>query len=273
MRSLSKVIKRFELTITEPLVISPPPRVLMADVLPQADPSPDWDTDPERVKEEMANIVMETEAMVRDLMEKAARDAKNILEEAREDAEVLKGEAQKEAEQIRTRAQKEGYEHGLREAHQEIEADRQLAMEQCRQILEEARRTKVKLLESSTADMARLAIAVAKRVISTEVNTNPQIIISVIREAINLLDQPGNFRVYVNPEEIEAALDSLAGAEMSEMEKQDLANALVADARVGMGGCVIESDQGVVDAQLDTRIAKVEQALQDVIADDFSENI
>jgi len=60
---------------------------------------------------------------------------------------------------------------------------------------------------------------------------------------------------------------------MSEMEKQDLANALVADARVGIGGCVIESDQGMVDAQLDTRITKVEQALQDVIADDFSENI
>jgi len=270
---LSKVIKRFDLTMAEPLIISPPPRVVVLDVMPQADPLPDLGPDPERIRDEMANIVMETEAMVKDLMEKAAQDARSILDDAREDAEVLRTQAQKEAEEIRIQAQKEGYENGLREAHQEIEADRQMAMEQCRQILEEARRTKVKLLESSTADMARLAIAVAKRVISTEVNTNPQIIISVIREAINLLDQPGNFRVYVNPEEIEPALDSLAREEMSEMEKQDLANALVADARVGTGGCVIESDQGVVDAQLDTRIAKVEQALQDVIADDFSENI
>lgn len=270
---MSKVIKRFDLTMAEPLIISPPPRVVVLDVMPQADPLPDLGTDPERIRDEMANIVMETEAMVKDLMEKAAREARSILDDAREDAEVLRTQAQKEAEEIRIQAQKEGYENGLREAHQEIEADRQMAMEQCRQILEEARRTKVKLLESSTADMARLAIAVAKRVISTEVSTNPQIIISVIREAINLLDQPGNFRVYVNPEEIEPALDSLAREEMSEMEKQDLTNALVADARVGIGGCVIESDQGVVDAQLDTRIAKVEQALQDVIADDFSENI
>lgn len=270
---MSKVIKRFDLTMAEPLIISPPPRVVVLDVMPQADPLPDLGPDPERIRDEMANIVMETEAMVKDLMEKAAQDARSILDDAREDAEVLRTQAQKEAEELRIQAQKEGYENGLREAHQEIEADRQMAMEQCRQILEEARRTKVKLLESSTADMARLAIAVAKRVISTEVNTNPQIIISVIREAINLLDQPGNFRVYVNPEEIEPALDSLAREEMSKMEKQDLANALVADARVGTGGCVIESDQGVVDAQLDTRIAKVEQALQDVIADDFSENI
>ncbi|MEQ8173506.1 MAG: FliH/SctL family protein [Syntrophomonadaceae bacterium] len=267
------MIKRFDLTITEPLIISPPPRMVMVDVMPEAAPVPDLSLDPGRIRDEMANIVMETEAMVKDLMEKAAQDARSILEDAQEDAEVLKTQAQKEAEEIRIQAQKEGYENGLREAHQEIEADRQMAMEQCQQILEEARRNKVKLMESSTTDMARLAIAVAKRVISTEVNTNPQVIISVIREAINLLDQPGNFRVYVNPEEIESALDGLAREEISEMEKQDLANALVADARVGIGGCVIESDQGVVDAKLDTRIAKVEQALQDVSADDFSENI
>lgn len=273
MRLLSKVIKRFDLTMTAPLIISPPPQVVMVEVMPKTVASADLVVDPERIRNEMASIVMETEAMVKDLMEKAAQDARSILEDAREDAEVLRAETQKEAEEIRLQAQKEGYEKGLRDAQKEIEADRQMAMEQCQQILEEARRTKVKLLESSTADMARLAIAVAKRVISAEVNTNPQAIISVIREAINLLDQPGNFHVYVNPEEIEPALDGLARQEMSEIEKQDLANALVADARIGIGGCVIESDQGVVDAQLDTRIAKVEQALQDVIADDFSESI
>lgn len=270
MRLLSKVLKRFDFTLTEPLLICPPPRVVMIDVIPEV---PDLEVDPERIRDEMANIVLETEGMVKDLMEKAAQEARSLLDDAREDAEVFRNQALKEAEDIRGLAQKEGYENGLREAQKENEADRQMTLEQCQQIIEEARRTKLKILESSTADMARLAIAVAKRVISAELRTNPQIIIGVIREAIDLLDQPGNFHVYVNPEEIEPALDSLAREEMSEMEKQDLANALVADARVGIGGCVIESDQGMVDAQLDTRIAKVEQALQDVIADDFSENI
>lgn len=267
---MSKVIKRFDLTLTEPLILSPPPRVLVLDVIPE---EPDTGPEPDFMRDEMANIVLETESMVKDLMEKAAQEARNILDDAREDAEVLRNQALKEAEEIKKLAQTEGYERGLRDAQKEIEADRQMALEQCRQILEEARRTKLNILESSTTDMARLAIAVAKRVINFEVNTNPQIIINVIREAINLLDQPGNIHVYVNPQEIEPALIGLAEEELSEIDKQDLSNALMPDARVGVGGCVIESDAGIVDAQLDTRIAKVEQALQDVMADEPNENL
>lgn len=267
MRSLSRIIKQSQMLLASPIVInslqpeeveikspdSSEPRVPSALELEKQELA--------NVKKESTLILQETEAMVLELLDKARTEARDILVSAQEEAETLRLVARKEAEEIRTQAQADGYEEGLRMAQQEIESDRQAAFQQSRELLEEARHTKIKMFEECEADIIRLVMAVAKKVIATELSLNPHIIAGVIREAISFLDQPENVTVYVNPADLDVVLQAIK-LEVSEYNGNNLR--VLPDESISNGGCILESEAGTVDARMETRIGGVETALLEV---------
>ncbi|MDD2620854.1 MAG: FliH/SctL family protein, partial [Syntrophomonadaceae bacterium] len=208
----------------------------------------------ERLKLEGEKILNETELMVMELLQKVRDEAKTIIANAHEEAEVLREKMFEEATQIREKSQNEGYENGLKTAQQEIEADRLLAIQQNQELLEEARQTKLNMMKASESDMVRLAMAVAKRVIGSELATNPNVIINMLREALGFLDQPGNVTVYVNPQDVERIFKVMETETFTDIGSNDMQLNIYADGRIAAGGCMLESDAGSVDARVETRI-------------------
>lgn len=223
----------------------------------------------EGIKLESQNILTETEQMVMELLQKARNEARDIITNAREEAEVVKTQAGEEAVSIRQKAHQEAYEKGLRQAQQEIEGDRQAAIQQSQALLEEARQSKLKVFRSCEGDIVRLVMAMVKKVIAGELNTNPDIIINILQEAIDFLDRPENITVYVNPQEVENILEVMDKGYLTDIGTNHINMDIKADERVSRGGCLLESDAGSVDAQLETRIASVNNAIQEVVADDY----
>ncbi len=223
----------------------------------------------EKIKQESQKILKETEQMVMELLQKARDEARDIITNAREEAEVIKMQAGEEAVAIRETAHKEAYEEGLRQAQKEIEGDRQAALQQSQALLEEARQSKLKVFRSYEADMVRLVMAMVKKVIAGELKTNPDIIINILQEAIDFLDRPENITVYVNPQEVENILEVMDKGYLTDIGSNNINIDIKADERISRGGCLLESDAGSVDAQLETRIASVNNAIQEVVADDY----
>jgi len=223
----------------------------------------------EKIKQESQKILKETEQMVMELLQKARDEARDIITNAREEAEVIKMQAGEEAVAIRETAHKESYEEGLRQAQKEIEGDRQAAIQQSQALLEEARQSKLKVFRSYEADMVRLVMAMVKKVIAGELKTNPDIIINILQEAIDFLDRPENITVYVNPQEVENILEVMDKGYLTDIGSNNINMDIKADERISRGGCLLESDAGSVDAQLETRIASVNNAIQEVVADDY----
>ena len=223
----------------------------------------------EKIKQESQKILKETEQMVMELLQKARDEARDIITNAREEAEVIKMHAGEEAHAIRQTAHKEAYEEGLRQAQKEIEGDRQAAIQQSQALLEEARQSKLKVFRSCEADMVRLVMAMVKKVIAGELKTNPDIIINILQEAIDFLDRPENITVYVNPQEVENILEVMDKGYLTDIGSNNINMDIKADERISRGGCLLESDAGSVDAQLETRIAAVNNAIQEVAADDY----
>jgi len=222
----------------------------------------------ERVKSESNSILAETEQMVMELLQKARNESQDIISNAREEAELIRLQADEEAAQIREKTEKEAYKEGLRRAHQEIEADRQMAMQQSHELLEEARKTKINMFNSCETDMVRLVIAVVKKIIAVELQTNPAIIVNVLQEAINYLDTPENITVYVNPRDVDNILEVMNNGNLTDIGTNSINIDLKGDERVGVGGCLLESDAGSVDAQLETRTTSVLNAIQEVAANE-----
>lgn len=219
------------------------------------------------VEQEAARILQETEQMVMELLQKARNEAHEMLENAREEAELTRSRAQEEAQQLREKAFQEGYQEGLDSARQAMKEEINRTNQQCQQMLEEARNTKLAMFRTSEADMIRLCLAVAKRVIATEVTTNPQVVSSILQEALSYIDQPDNLTLYVNQQDLETILELMQTHNFSDIgSKVNLQ--VQADNRISPGGLKLDSEAGTVDARLETRLANVEKAFQEVLSDE-----
>ena len=112
-------------------------------------------------------------------------------------------------------------------------------------------REQVGALEQALAHrVAGVALQVARQVVGTGLAMEPGAVVEVVRQALEaLLVSARHVTVRLHPEDLArvAASDVLAARPAR----------LVADASVGRGGCVVDSDIVRVDAQVETRWARV----------------
>lgn len=222
--------------------------------------------DPLEVLQEESNIILaETEKLIVELLGKARTEALGIINSAQEDADYIRNQVLEESKRIREDSNNKGYADGLKKAQTDIESDRQMAMDQSKQIIEEASRTKIEILSSVEADMVRLVLAIAKKVIVADLMIQPEVIAEIIRQAIANLDDPDNLRIYVNPADISAITDVIDWGGLTEIGSRDIEIEVKGDQRISRGGSVIESAGGTVDARLETRLETVENAFWDVV--------
>lgn len=273
MRSLSRVIKKSDLHLIEPRLLSVETtgEVDLNTSIKQSGQNNiilfNSNEDINELRTETDNIIMETEQMVMDLLNQARSEARETINVAQDEAELIRSKALEEAHEITDRARQSGYEEGLRQAQEAIEADRQLAMIQGQEILQEANRIKMTMFESSEADMVRLSLAIAKRVVATELQTNPDIIVNILREALAYLNQPDNITLFVNPVDIDTILDAVENVNLLDGQN-NLQSEVKPDDQILSGGLKIESDSGSVDARIETRMASIENAIQEVLTDE-----
>lgn len=267
---MSSIIKNSNLVIAHPRIIDTaqkaeeeidnqlPEEMRSLEELPQIDPI-------EAVREESQQILAETEQLIIDLLEKARTEAQGIIKDAQEEADYIRNQVLEESKSIREKAQREAYAEGLRKAQTDSEADRQMALDQSKQILEEARHTKMEILRNMEADMVRLVLAIARKVIVADLILQPSAIVEIIRQAIMNLDDPDHLRIYLNPAEIALITEAIDWGVLTEIGSRDIAVEVKADPRISKGGAIIESAGGNVDARLETRLETVEKAFMDVV--------
>jgi flagellar assembly protein FliH len=111
-------------------------------------------------------------------------------------------------------------------------------------------------LDDLQQDMARaLAISathLARQMVRTELQTRPEVVVAVANEALeSLLLSARHITVRVHPSDL--ALVSQGAAEVLAAR----GGRVIADAGVLPGGCLVESDIGVIDASIQTRWRRV----------------
>lgn len=269
MRSLSSIIKNSDLVFTHPIIIdtSQKQAEVLDEILEDMNRQEELpETDPlEALREESNQILAETEHLIIDLLEKARTEAQGIIKDAQEEADYVRSQVMEESKAIRDKALQQAYAEGLKKAQNDIEADRQMAMDQSKQILEEAFRNKIEILNGLEKDMVRLVLSIAKKVIVADLRTQPSAIVEIVRQAITNLDSPENMRIYLNPADIESITEAIDWGGLTEIGSRDIHLEIKTDPRISQGGVIIESAGGAVDARLETRLNSVEKAFLDVV--------
>jgi flagellar assembly protein FliH len=103
--------------------------------------------------------------------------------------------------------------------------------------------------------MVQLALAVARRVVHREVSLDPQVLMTMMRVALERVSDAARVTVRLNPADHQSVTAALNGTATSDQVT------LAADGRVPRGGCRVESEYGDVDAGVDAQIQEIARAL------------
>ncbi|HEX5034205.1 MAG TPA: FliH/SctL family protein [bacterium] len=180
----------------------------------------------------------------------ASDQAKIIISEAKAAAEKIKAEAKEVLGQVQEemeKARQQGFEQGQQEG-----------LQQGLEMLQRVKELRQKLFDDNEREMVKLIFEIAEKIIGREFRENDKAIMNVIRLAVS--DAVGEkIIVHVNPKDYEKVKKN----EEELLQKVESGKTLVfrEDDTVKVGGCVVETDIGTIDAQLDTQLNAIKKAL------------
>lgn len=194
-------------------------------------------------KSALGREAAETRGVVKRPIVEARAEARRMLAEAETEARELRETAERLARELREAAYEEGREAALLEFNQ---------------LLLDTRERRDSAFQTAERDLLRLAVKLAEKIIGREIERDAGALADIVSTALRHARQNESLTVRISPSDMpaieahRARLDPAGRARFLD---------LVPDPRVRPGGCVIESESGTVDAQLDTQLRVLERAL------------
>jgi type III secretion protein L len=174
----------------------------------------------------------------------AAVDAQSIVEAARREADQLLKEAQKQRDQVRAEAHRAGYEEGLTRWNESII---------------QANEAYDRQLKASEQALVRLAVRIAEKIIGQHLQSSPEAFLDIVREVLKSVRSERGLTIQVNPDQAETLRQSIH--RLHDLLDDGCQIKILPNASISPGGCIVESEFGVIDAQLETQLKCLEEAL------------
>jgi flagellar assembly protein FliH len=203
------------------------------------------------------------------------RQAEEIIAAARREADRLRAEATEEARRLVEGAEERGHEQGLargvaegrargaeegrREAREEWEARYRVLAERWEQALEAWETQWQDMLLAAREDVLRFAFEMARKIVIRVAALDPRVIEDQVAEALSMLCRPSAVRITIHPDD-RPVVDAMLPALLARLTTCAHA-AIVEDASVDRGGCVVHTGEGRIDATIRRQIERVAETL------------
>jgi flagellar assembly protein FliH len=154
--------------------------------------------------------------------------------------------------EAREAGRSEGEVQGKRAAQAEMEG----ALQRIAATIHEVSELRGRLRNQAEADLVRLALAIARKVVGREINTDPEAITGLVKAALEKVRVHEVLRVRVHPSHSGRVSEYLAGYGAIQAE-------VVADSAALLGTCIFETTRGSLDASVETQLSEIERGLTD----------
>jgi flagellar assembly protein FliH len=156
---------------------------------------------------------------------------------------------------------RQAYESGFREgegaARQSAESQVREAVEKLAATVVEVAATRSDAIRRAEADIVRLSIEIARRILHRELSLDTSALEALIRAALEKLRSQEVYRVRVHPDQ-----EQLVRACLQQIGR-DPDIEVVSDASQTRGGAVFEISRGSLDASVETQLREIEHGLAD----------
>lgn len=225
---------------------------------------------PLKALEQLAKIKSEANVTTRageNLQVWALAQAEETIKSAGDTADEIVCQAQLDSEQIKKQASRDGFQQGSREGFDKgyREGMAKAAEEssdiraQAIDVLDQAEKLRRSTMDSLEIEIINLACEIAERLLSVHLSMDREVILGVAAESLRMVADRLNVVLYINPDELE-----LVENRMDEMKSILPARGqfqVVSDSAIQPGGCKVETEQGWVDATMETRREALLKAL------------
>ena len=186
---------------------------------------------------------------------------------------ALTAQVQKQQEQARNAVQiafsqgkaegiKEGKSQGLADASAVYEKkvdELQLSVSTVLQRIEESKKT---IFSNADHILLQLCTRIAKKILSSEISIRQDVILAVLKKALTYVADRERLVIRVSPGDLE----TVSGRKdfwipVAERLKDII---IEADERIERGGCIVESNSGVVDARLGVQFGELTELIENV---------
>lgn len=172
-------------------------------------------------------------------------DAMGVLEKVKKDAELYRKEIAKEAEKTKEHSISEGFEEGFKKW-----------TDQLAKLEEEIKKVR--------ADMEKLVLPVAlkaaKKIVGKEIELSKDVIAEIVMSTLKAVSQHKFVTIYVNRKELDT-IEAQKGRIKGLLESAETI-AIRDRPDVEPGGCVIETEVGIINAQMSNRWKILEEAFE-----------
>jgi flagellar assembly protein FliH len=165
----------------------------------------------------------------------------------------LVSRAQEESENIKKSAFEEGYRQGLEQASKDIE--------NFKDELTNFMNARSDVFEYIAPDILEISVDIAKKIIKKELEADPQVLINTIVDVLKTVSKnEPKITIKVKPQAVQFIKDTIPNITYQYGIEAKIS--IVADPSIEDGGCVFQTNNGIVDASIDTQLEIIKKALE-----------
>jgi flagellar assembly protein FliH len=169
--------------------------------------------------------------------------------------ERLKADSEKQVAEARSAGRREG-EESAREA---LAVNVNAELERMKQLTREVLASAPLLRKQAEADLVRLAVAIARRILHRELAVDSEALLGLTKASLSKIDQREIQVIRTHPDNVSLVQRVL---DQSRMQKKI---EISADARLDRGALVIETARGQLDASVETHLDEIERGFTDLV--------
>jgi len=236
-----------------------------------------WETEKETLirasKAEAERIIKEAEAAAFKQVKRKTDEAQSIKRKAQDEAEKIIAEANERAAQIeadsratleaeKKDAEDEGRVEGREAGFIEGKAEVERLVERTQTILQRAQDKRAEILEETEQEIISLVLLIARKVIKVISESQRNVVISNVVQALRKVKGRGNIIIRVNM--VDLKLTTEHTKDFINLVEGAKSVQVVEDTSVDEGGCIIETDFGEIDARIASQLAELESKILEI---------
>ena len=186
-------------------------------------------------------------------------DPQQIIMQAKQEAEHILLQASEEAEEKKEAAYEEGFALGKQEAQKQFQQLKDEMTTKWNRLVTEQKEFHKQMEQELEENILQLSLDIAEKIVNVQLERDDIVFVEMVKRAIGQLNVKDGFTLRLNQREYEKYFAK--DQEWLQNELHCPPFTVLKDGSILPGGCVFESDDGVVKAGVDAQIKMISIAL------------
>ena len=196
------------------------------------------------------------------IKEDAQKEAEKLIDEAKQKVESILLDAENKVQEKLKQAYDEGFENGKKAGYEEGYKEAERLIEMLHTMINETIARRQEILEETEQQIVDMVILVSRKVIKVLSDQQTDIVKNNVLQALRKVKGIASVTIRVNMKDVKLTTEHAKEFLTQVQNIEDIK--VVEDSSVDVGGCIIDTDFGSIDARISSQLAELEQKILEI---------